>query len=68
MPKGEREFRWYYYAKNSLGGEKMTEQNWSHYPKNDFLCPLEALVTMTVFPGSQFLDSGVAGISGSLLT
>lgn len=68
MPKGEREFRWSYWANNSLGGEQMTEQNWSHYSQNDFLCPLEAAVTVTMFPDSQFLDSGVVGISGSPLT
>lgn len=64
MPKGEREFRWSYFVKNSLGGEKMTEQNWSHYFQNDFLCPLEAPVTVTI---SWFPVWG-AGISGSLLT
>lgn len=68
MPKGKNEFRWSYFAKNSLEAEEMTEQSWSHYPQNDFLCPLETPVTASIFPGSQFLDSGVAEISGPRLT
>lgn len=68
MPKGESECKWSYFAKNSLEGEETTEQNWSLYPQNDFLCPLETPVIVRLFPGSQFLDSRVAEVSGSHLT
>lgn len=67
MPKSENKFRQSYFAENSVEGD-MTEQNWSCYPQNDFLCHLEIPVTVTIFLGSQFLDSGIAEISGSHLT